>query len=55
MLRAAVETNYLCQIAMDKTPAFDSIRKTPEFAAIRAESIRRQNDFLARRQPPRPS
>jgi len=55
LLRLAVESNYLCQVGMDKARAFDSVRQTPEFAAIRAESIRRQNDFLARRQAPRPS
>jgi TolB-like protein/tRNA A-37 threonylcarbamoyl transferase component Bud32 len=49
LLRAAVEGNYLINEAMDRDPLLDSIRKDPEFAAIRAESIRRQKDFLAKR------
>ncbi len=49
LLRRAVEDNYLCVSAMDRNPHFDSIRKDPEFAAIRAEAIRRQKAFLARR------
>ena len=49
MLRDAVESNYLCAIGMDKARAFDSVRGTPEFAAIRTEAIRRQKDFIARR------
>ncbi len=49
LLRKAVEGNYLGYPSMDNNSLFDSIRKTPEFAAIRAEAIRRQKAFLARR------
>jgi len=49
LLRSAVEANYLCVPAMDRNTMFDSIRKDPEFAAIRAEAIRRQQAFLAKR------
>ena len=47
LLRKAVEGNYLCFPSMDKNPSFDAIRNDPEFAAIRAEAIRRQKAFLA--------
>jgi TolB-like protein len=49
LLRKAVEKNYLCHEAMDKDPLFDSIRKDPEFAAIRAEAIKKQAAFVAGR------
>jgi TolB-like protein len=49
LLRRAVEGNYLGVPAMDNDPLFDSVRKDPEFAAIRAEAIRRQKEFIAQR------
>jgi len=49
LLRKAVEDEYLCHEAMDRDPLFEPIRKTPEFAAIHDESVRRQKDFLAKR------
>jgi TolB-like protein len=49
LLRKAVEGNYLGYPAMDNDPLFDSIRKDARFAAIRAEAIRRQKEFVARR------
>ena len=49
LLRKSVETNFLSYPAMDTNPLFDSIRKDPEFAAVRAEAIRKQKDFVAQR------
>jgi TolB-like protein/tRNA A-37 threonylcarbamoyl transferase component Bud32 len=49
VLRAAVESNYLCFPEADRGSAFAPIRSDPEFAAIREESMRRQKDFLAKR------
>jgi TolB-like protein/tRNA A-37 threonylcarbamoyl transferase component Bud32 len=49
LLRKGVEGNYLGYPAMDHDPLFESIRKDPEFAAIRAEAIRRQQAFVAKR------
>jgi TolB-like protein/Flp pilus assembly protein TadD len=55
LLRKAVENNYLVHEAMGRDPLFESIRKDPEFAAIREESIRRQKEFLAKRAPAPPA
>ena len=49
MLGKAVEGNYLCAQAMDNDPLFDSVRKDPAFAAIRAEALRKQKAFLESR------
>jgi len=48
LLRKAVEGNYLCYPAMDYDPLLNSIQRDPEFAAIRAEAIKRQKPFLER-------
>jgi serine/threonine protein kinase len=52
LLRQAVEGNYLAVPGMDHNVLFDSVRKTPEFASIRSEAVRRQKDSLARRAAP---
>ena len=51
LLRRAVDGNYLVHESLDRDPVFESIRRIPEYAAIRAESIRRQKEFLAKRAP----
>jgi len=55
LLRKAVESDYFCVPAMDNNVLFDSVRKDPEFSAIRAEAVRRQKEFVAHRAAaPRP-
>jgi TolB-like protein len=49
-LRSAIEANCVNYPSMDRNPSFDSIRRDPEFAAIRSEAIRRQKEFLAKRE-----
>ena len=49
LLRKAVEDSYLCHEAMDRDPLFEALRKSPEYAAVHAESVRRQKEFLAKR------
>jgi TolB-like protein/Flp pilus assembly protein TadD len=49
LLRKAVADNYLCHESMDRDPLFESIRKTPEYSAIHAESVRKQKEFLSLR------
>ncbi len=49
LLRAAVDGGFLAYPAMDNDPLFDSIRQDPEFAAIRAEAIHKQQEFVDRR------
>jgi Flp pilus assembly protein TadD len=49
MMRLAVEGNYLAYPAMDRDPLLANVRGTPEFAAIRALAIQKQNQFLAHR------
>jgi tetratricopeptide (TPR) repeat protein len=52
LLRKAVEGNYLAVAGMDHNVLFDSVRKNPEFTAIRAEALRRQKEFLEKRSAP---
>ncbi len=49
LLRKGVEDGYLCHENLDRDPMWDSVRKNPEFAAIREESVRRQKEFLEKR------
>ncbi|HTO86319.1 MAG TPA: protein kinase [Thermoanaerobaculia bacterium] len=49
LLRQAVEGNFIAYPAMDNDPLFRGIRTDPEFAAIRAEAIRKQKAFLENR------
>jgi len=49
MLGRAVELNYLSYPAMDHDPLLEPVRNRPEFAAIRAEAIRKQQAFVAAR------
>ena len=49
LLKRAVEGNYLAVPAMDTDPFYASVRQRPGFAAIRAEAVRRQNEFLKKR------
>jgi eukaryotic-like serine/threonine-protein kinase len=49
LLRRAVEQNYCAYPAMDTEPFFAELRKSPEFAAIRAAGMACQQRFLAHR------
>ncbi|HEY3171261.1 MAG TPA: protein kinase, partial [Thermoanaerobaculia bacterium] len=49
LLKTAAEQNYCAWPAMDKDPAFASVRGRPEFAAIRQAGIECQKRFLAHR------
>ena len=48
-LRTAVEGGWAAYRAMDADPMYASVRSDPEFAAIRALAIERQQKFLAHR------
>ena len=54
MLRVAVGGRYCSYPAIDSDPYFASLRSLPGFAAIRSEAIACHEDFLARRDQPRP-
>jgi TolB-like protein len=49
LLRRAVEQNYCAYPAMDTEPFFAEMRKSPEFAEIRARGVACQQRFLAHR------
>jgi len=49
LLRRAVEDNYLAYPAMDLDPLLAKVRGTPEFAAIRAEAVRKQKALVEER------
>ena len=49
LLRRAVEENYCGYPSMDSDPLLESVRGTPEFAAIRSAGIECQKNFLAHR------
>jgi tetratricopeptide (TPR) repeat protein len=49
LLRRAVEENYCGYPSMDSDPLLESVRGTPEFAAIRSAAIECQKKFLAHR------
>lgn len=49
MMRMAVEGNFLAFPFMDHDPLLANVRGMPEFAAIRALAIQKQNQFLAYR------
>jgi TolB-like protein len=49
LLRRSVEENYIAYPRMDNDPLFAKIRETSEFAAIRAEAIRKQKEIVERR------
>jgi len=49
LLHRGVEMNYLFVTPLDTDPTLASVRKRPEFAAIREEAVRRQKEFLAHR------
>ena len=47
MLRSAVDGNYLSFPAADNDPLWDSLRATPEYAAIRAAALEKQKTLRA--------
>jgi len=54
LLRRSVDENYVAFPKMDNDPLLESVRKTPEFAAIRAEAIRKQKEIVERRGKTKP-